>query len=98
MFIQSCYCKLITYVTYTQRNDDEIKWEIFEGKTENLVADPESYEMYIQRRNDKRQKDIQIKSNTSITEKFNSVVEVEDSFSYDRFVILKSSINDSSNM
>ena len=32
------------------------------------------------------QKDFQIKSNTSITDKFNSVVEVEDSFSYDNAI------------
>lgn len=39
------------------RSDNEIKWEIFQGKTENLVADPESYEQYIKRVKDKREKD-----------------------------------------
>ena len=39
------------------RSDNEIKWEIFQGKAENLVADPESYEQYIKRVTDKREKD-----------------------------------------
>ena len=39
------------------RSDDEIKWEIFQGRAENLVADPESYEQYIKRIKEKRERD-----------------------------------------
>ena len=39
------------------RSDSEIKWNIFNGKTETLVADPESYELYLQRVRGKREKD-----------------------------------------
>ena len=39
------------------RSDDEIKWEIFQRRAENLVADPESYEQYIKRITEKRERD-----------------------------------------